>query len=124
MTSRINLWKAIGVFVLIGCGGVCGQAPAQQPSDPAVAALGQGFASTTANVNGTTLRYVRGGTGSAVILLHGFPQDWYEFHQIMPRLAKKFTVIAVDLRGIGGSAAPPGGYEAGNLAEDMHQLAR
>jgi pimeloyl-ACP methyl ester carboxylesterase len=124
MTSRINLWKAIGVFVLIGCGGVFGQAPAQQPSNPAVAALGQGFVSTTAKVNGTTLRYVRGGTGSAVILLHGFPQDWYEFHQIMPRLAKKFTVIAVDLRGIGGSAATPGGYEAGNLAEDIHQLAR
>ena len=89
-----------------------------------MAALGQGFVSTTAKVNGTTLRYVRGGTGSAVILLHGFPQDLYEFHQIMPRLAKKFTVIAVDLRGIGGSAATPGGYEAGNLAEDIHQLAR
>src|SRR2546425_12806151 len=77
MTSQINLWKAISVFVLIGCGSVCGQAPAQQPSDPAVAALGQGFASTTASVNGTTLHYVRGGTGPAVILLHGFPQDWY-----------------------------------------------
>jgi hypothetical protein len=59
MTSRINLWKAIGFFVLIGCGGVFGQA--QQPSDPAVAAPGQGFISTTAKVNGTTLRYVRGG---------------------------------------------------------------
>jgi hypothetical protein len=38
MTSRINLWKAIGFFVLIGCGGVFGQA--QQPSDPAVGGTG------------------------------------------------------------------------------------
>ena len=86
--------------------------------------LGKEFMSNTAHVNGTMLHYVRGGTGPAVILLHGFPQDWYEFHKIMPRLAKKFTVIAVDLRGVGGSAATPGGYDAPNLAEDIHQLAR
>jgi pimeloyl-ACP methyl ester carboxylesterase len=61
--------------------------------------------------------------GPAVILLHGFPQDWYEFHEIMPRLAKRFTVIAVDLRRVGGSAPTPGGYDAPNLAEDIHQLA-
>jgi pimeloyl-ACP methyl ester carboxylesterase len=42
----------------------------------------------------------------------------------MPRSAKKFAVIAVDLRGLGGSAATPGGYDAANLAEDIHQLAR
>jgi pimeloyl-ACP methyl ester carboxylesterase len=42
----------------------------------------------------------------------------------MPRLAKKFTGIAVDLRGIGGSAATPKGYEAANLAEDINQLIR
>jgi pimeloyl-ACP methyl ester carboxylesterase len=41
----------------------------------------------------------------------------------MPRLAKRFTVIAVDLRGIGGSAATPGGYDAANMAEDVYQLA-
>jgi pimeloyl-ACP methyl ester carboxylesterase len=40
----------------------------------------------------------------------------------MPRLAKRFTVIAVDLRGIGGSKATPGGYDAANMAEDIEQL--
>jgi pimeloyl-ACP methyl ester carboxylesterase len=34
-----------------------------------------------------------------VILLHGFPEDWYAFHRIMPELAKQFRVVAVDLRG-------------------------
>jgi pimeloyl-ACP methyl ester carboxylesterase len=40
----------------------------------------------------------------------------------MPRLARRFTVIAVDLRGIGGSKATPGGYDAANMAEDIDQL--
>lgn len=40
----------------------------------------------------------------------------------MPQLAKHFTVIAVDLRGIGGSTATPGGYDAANMAEDIYQL--
>jgi pimeloyl-ACP methyl ester carboxylesterase len=74
-------------------------------------------------VNGTTLHYVRGGTGPAVILLHGFPEDWYAYHSVMPLLAKQFTVVAVDLRGIGGSAVTTAGYDAANMAEDVHQLA-
>src|SRR5262245_18506354 len=110
--------------VLIACSCVFGQAKAPRQIDPGLAKLGKGFVSNTAQVNGTTLHYVRGGTGPAVILLHGFPQDWYEFHQIMPRLAKKFTVIAVDLRGVGGSAATPDGYDAANLPKDVHQLAQ
>jgi pimeloyl-ACP methyl ester carboxylesterase len=95
---------------------------AVQRVDPGLASLGGGFVSETAQVNGTTLHYVRGGTGSAVILLHGFPEDWYAYHRVMPLLAKQFTVVAVDLRGIGGSAATPGGYDAANMAEDVHRL--
>jgi pimeloyl-ACP methyl ester carboxylesterase len=90
--------------------------------DPAVTQLADGFVSSTAKVNGTTLHYVRGGSGPALVLVHGFPQDWYEWHAIMPRLAKQFTVVAVDLRGIGGSAATTDGYDAANMAEDIHQL--
>jgi pimeloyl-ACP methyl ester carboxylesterase len=56
--------------------------------------------------------------------VHGFPQDWYAFHTIMPRLSKSFTVIAPDMRGVGRSTAPPGGFDATNIAEDLHQLAR
>jgi pimeloyl-ACP methyl ester carboxylesterase len=84
--------------------------------------LGTGFESKRAEVNGTQLHYVRGGSGPAVVLLHGFPEDWYEFRLVMPRLAKRFTVIAVDLRGVGESTPSDGGYDAVNLAEDIHQL--
>jgi pimeloyl-ACP methyl ester carboxylesterase len=85
--------------------------------------LGEGYVSETAEVNGTTLHYVRGGQGPAVILIHGFPQDWFEYHAIMPRLAKRFTVIAIDLRGVGGSAVAPDGYDAATMAGDVYQLA-
>ena len=38
----------------------------------------KGFVSSTANVNGTTLHYVRGGAGPAIILLHGSPLSYLE----------------------------------------------
>jgi pimeloyl-ACP methyl ester carboxylesterase len=120
---RFDFIKTLVVFVLAGLGNLFYQFPSNQSSDLVARKLGDDFGSHTAKVNGTTLHYVRGGSGPAVILLHGFPQDWYEFHQIMPRLAKKFTVMAVDLRGMGSSEATVGGYDAANMAEDIYQLA-
>jgi pimeloyl-ACP methyl ester carboxylesterase len=111
------------VFFVVAAGAVIqGQSPPRQRIDPGLATLGGGFVSGTAQANGTTLHYVRGGTGSAVILLHGFPEDWYAYHRVMPLLARQFTVVAVDLRGVGGSPATTGGYDAANMAEDVHQL--
>jgi pimeloyl-ACP methyl ester carboxylesterase len=81
-----------------------------------------GFASRTTTVNGIQLHYVRGGAGPAVVLVHGFPQSWYEYRAVMPRLAKRFTVIAIDLRGIGGSSAPEAGFDTATMAEDIHAL--
>ena len=91
--------------------------------DQEVTKLGKVFASHKANANGATLHYIRGGTGPVVMLLHGFPENWSEYRKIMPRLAKKFTVIAVDLRGVGGSSASKDGYDAATLAKDIHDLA-
>jgi pimeloyl-ACP methyl ester carboxylesterase len=85
--------------------------------------LGKDLASETVTANGIKLHYVRGGKGPALILIRGFLQDWFEYHAIMPRLAKQFTVIAVDLRGVGGSKATPHGYDAANMAQDVRQLA-
>ncbi|HWY53394.1 MAG TPA: alpha/beta hydrolase [Terriglobales bacterium] len=115
--------KLFAVFVVAACAVIQGQSAPRQRIDPGLATLGGGFVSDTVQVNGTTLHYVRGGTGSAVILLHSFPEDWYAYHRVMPLLAKQFTVVAVDLRGIGGSAATPDGYDAANMAEDIRQLA-
>lgn len=94
-----------------------GQAPG--PAQALVAELGSEFASETVNLHGTTLHYVRGGEGPPVVLIHGFPQDWYEYHTIIPRLARRFTVVAVDLRGIGGSTPAEDGYDAATMAGDV-----
>lgn len=95
---------------------------AQSHPEPLVAELGGDFTSGNATVDGVKMHYVRGGVGPAVVLIHGFPQDWYEFHAIMPDLAKRFTVIAIDLPGIGLSAGTQNGYSAANMATILHGL--
>jgi pimeloyl-ACP methyl ester carboxylesterase len=81
-----------------------------------------GFESITADLGGVSLHYVRGGKGPTLLLVHGFPQDWYEWRGVLPRLAASSTVVAVDLRGVGGSDAPPDGYDAATMAGDLHRL--
>jgi hypothetical protein len=74
------------------------------------------------SVNGIQLHYVIGGHGDPVVLLHGWPETWYAWHNIMPALAKNYTVIAPDLRGLGDSSKPASGYDGKTVAEDIHQL--
>ena len=82
------------------------------------------FTHQTAQVNGGRLHYVIGGQGSPVVLLHGWPQTWYEWRKIMPALAEKYTVIAPDSRGMGDSERTESGYDASTLAEDTFSLVR
>ena len=88
-----------------------------------LAAPPAGFSFGNAQVNGTSLHYVRGGQGPAVILIHGFPEDRVEYRAIMSRLAQRFKVVAVDVPGIGGSAPANGGFDTANLAAHIHGLA-
>src|ERR1700730_5703688 len=124
MRRQSHISAAVAAVVLCIGRSVAAQSQQQQGVDAAVARLGSGFASGVATVNGTNLYLLRGGSGPVVILLHGFPQDWYEWRKVMPLLAKTFTVVAVDLRGIGKSSEAKDGYDAANLAEDIHQLAQ
>jgi len=80
------------------------------------------FSHHTASVNGIQLHYVIGGNGPPIVLLHGYPETWYEFRHVMPALAKNYTVIAPDLRGLGDSSKPTTGYDGKTVAEDIHQL--
>jgi pimeloyl-ACP methyl ester carboxylesterase len=65
------------------------------------------------------LHAVTGGDGPPLLLVHGWPQLWYQFRMIMPGLARYFSVIAVDQRGIGLSDKPTGGYDTATLASDL-----
>jgi len=82
------------------------------------------FTHQTAQVNGVRLHYVIGGRGFPVVLLHGWPQTWYEWRKIMSALAEKYTVIAPDSRGMGDSEQTESGYDAATLAEDTFSLVR
>jgi pimeloyl-ACP methyl ester carboxylesterase len=57
-----------------------------------------------------------------LLMLHGWPQHWYEWRRQIPALAESFRVIAPDLRGFGWSDAPPDGYEKENMATDVLAL--
>lgn len=81
------------------------------------------FKSAFVICNGIKMHYVIGGSGKqVVVLLHGFPSDWYSWRRIMPVLATEYTVIAPDLRGLGLSDKPDTGYSKKNLATDVHEL--
>ena len=80
------------------------------------------FSHHIATVNGIQMHYVIGGHGDPVVLLHGWPETWYEWHKVMPTLAKNYTVIAPDLPGIGDSSKSSTGYDGKTIAADIHQL--
>lgn len=71
-----------------------------------------------------SLHYVTAGEGEPVVLLHGFPQTWLTWRHVIPILAARYTVIAPDIRGLGDSSKPVGGYDKRTAAEDIHQLVR
>ncbi|MEU4314233.1 alpha/beta fold hydrolase [Nocardia sp. NPDC024068] len=59
------------------------------------------------SANGMQFHLVEAGSGPLVVLLHGFPQSWYSWRHQIPALAENFRVVAVDMRGYGGSDCPP-----------------
>ena len=117
---RFSIGRAIASLVATFVLGAAITVPATA-SDPG--APPPGFTAGKTAVNGTALHYVRGGRGPALILLHGFPQDWTEYRAIMPRLASRFTVVAIDLPGVGKSGPAFDGYDAAHMAADIHALA-
>ena len=82
-----------------------------------------GFKHHTVQLPDVRLHYVLGGSGPALMLLHGWSQTWYEWRHVMPVLAERFTVIAPDMRGLGDSSKPAGGYDKRTVAGDIRLLA-
>lgn len=74
------------------------------------------------DARGLSMHIAEAGQGDPLILLHGFPQNWWEIRAVMPALAEHFHVIAVDQRGFGWTDAPPRGYDARTLVGDVVAL--
>lgn len=68
-----------------------------------------GFDYSEVTVGPTSYRPGVAGEGPAVLLLHGFPQTHYCWHQVAPDLARDHTVVVCDLKGYGDSHSEPGG---------------
>jgi epoxide hydrolase 4 len=78
-----------------------------------------------ADLGDVRLHYVEAGEGPLVLLLHGFPQFWYEWrHQIPALVEAGFRVVAPDMRGYNFSDKPPGvrAYRLELLARDVERL--
>lgn len=99
---------------------------ARGPFDAATrddAAFNATFRHAFAKVDGVTMHYVVGGHGDHVmVLLPGWPQSWFEFYDVMFDLARSYTVIAVDLPGLGDSRGAPPSYDKATLARYVHGL--
>jgi pimeloyl-ACP methyl ester carboxylesterase len=59
------------------------------------------------------------GEGDPIVLLHGWPQNWWEWRHLIPRLATRYRVICMDTRGSGWSDAPAAGYDKETMAGDV-----
>jgi pimeloyl-ACP methyl ester carboxylesterase len=77
-----------------------------------------------ADLGDVRLHYATAGEGPAVLLLHGWPRTWYMWRGVIPGLFARHSVIAPDLRGLGDSSRPAGGYDKKTLARDVWRLAQ
>ncbi|MCI0818640.1 MAG: alpha/beta hydrolase [Chloroflexi bacterium] len=85
-----------------------------------------GFHHEYASINGINYHYVREGSGPPLILVHGWPGFYYEWHRNIPELAKSFDVVAPDMRGYAYTdkpdVAPEEGYTPAVFAQDINAL--
>ncbi|MEV0800324.1 alpha/beta hydrolase [Kribbella sp. NPDC050281] len=80
------------------------------------------FTSRIIDAGGLRQHAVIGGNGPPLLLVHGWPENWYAWREVMPALARDFTVIAVDQRGIGLTEKTKDGYDTATLAADLAAL--
>ncbi|SFK27330.1 alpha/beta fold hydrolase [Celeribacter neptunius] len=82
----------------------------------------QNFSETEIEVDGATLHARIGGTGTPLLLLHGYPQTHVMWHVIADRLAQSYRVVVPDLRGYGQSVAKDGDFTFRAMAQDQVTL--
>jgi|KBSSwiStaDraftv2_1062776.scaffolds.fasta_scaffold65398_3 pimeloyl-ACP methyl ester carboxylesterase len=84
--------------------------------------FGKTFSSRFVDAGGLRQHIVIGGDGPPLLLVHGWPENWYQYRALMPALARDFTVIAVDQRGMGLTEKAERGYDSATLANDLVAL--
>jgi pimeloyl-ACP methyl ester carboxylesterase len=117
-TLEIPMFKTLAALVVA----IVTAAPALAQVKPFPAGFRQQFVET----DGATIHVRVGGSGPAVVLLHGYGETGDMWAPLATDLAKDHTVIVPDLRGLGLSSKPAGGFDkktqAGDLAGVMTTL--
>jgi pimeloyl-ACP methyl ester carboxylesterase len=73
-------------------------------------------------LGGNSVHWVTAGNGPATLLLHGWPQTWYEWRHVIDAVSGDRLLIAPDLRGWGGTSGPDEGYDVAAVAEEVALL--
>ncbi|MEN8584729.1 alpha/beta hydrolase [Burkholderia sp. RS01] len=75
-----------------------------------------------AQLSDLKMHYVTAGQGKPLVLLHGYPQSWYCWREVIELLKDDYYIIAPDLRGLGDSTRPWSGYDKKTIAADIWEL--
>ena len=79
-----------------------------------------------ADVNGVRLHYARAGQGKLILFVHGFPEFWYAWKDLLPEFGRDHLAVAPDMRGYNLSSKPAdvGDYAVPHLVDDLRALAK
>lgn len=79
-----------------------------------------------ADVNGVRLHYARAGEGKLILFVHGFPEFWYAWKDLLPEFGRDHLAVAPDMRGYNLSSKPADvtDYSVPHLVDDLRALAR
>jgi len=74
------------------------------------------------DAGGLRVHVAEAGQGDPIVMVHGWPQHWYLWRHVIPRLAPRARVLCPDLRGFGWTDAPSGGYDPETMGRDLLAL--
>jgi pimeloyl-ACP methyl ester carboxylesterase len=126
LTRNTFLRRGAAAGLALAVSGALAEASSAATRAPDAPHLPPGFSKTFTsrfvNAGGLRQHVVIGGDGPPLLLVHGWPQNWYQYRALMPALARDYTVIAVDQRGMGLTDKPKSGYDSATLANDLVAL--
>ena len=105
-------WLAIAVCSIAACG------PADGDPEPLVPGAVHRFET----VGEERWHWVESGSGPALVVLHGFPESWYAWSELVETMASDFRVLAIDLKGAGLSSTSDGDYSVAAMANELAAL--
>ncbi len=82
----------------------------------------EGFQREKVSLDGVAYNVYKGGHGPPLVLLHGYAQSALMWTPVMNALKSRYTIIVPDLRGMGLTDAPAGGYDKSTIATDVKKL--